>query len=345
MAEVDGDLVMDPEPFFYDEEATISEAAAAAERREHERQEKARKREAAAARRAAHEAALESIREYDPDEERYIYTRYHYEDLSVFDLDEVSDIAPMRFTATPCPPGQALRFVTEMVNVLTVRVILPGEYSSGQGIYGSVIARDDLDLKYDYIYIEIDLKMKMNDDQQDDKRLSKGLEMINGVLLDQYSSENEAVVQSLTLPSSTTRPCTVQIAYSYISYGLEATISVELLHYQGQRGHFCGQITACTSTIQDSILLHDSKLLAAGGVMAADCNGHTAIPLLRRVMAVSLYEMLIVTIVAQSGDGVYKRTIDFTPAVNGGDEARIVCGLTSLLVKVNWSTMNIITDE
>uniref|UniRef100_A0A0D9X2B7 DUF6598 domain-containing protein n=1 Tax=Leersia perrieri TaxID=77586 RepID=A0A0D9X2B7_9ORYZ len=339
MAEVDGDYTV-LEPFFYDEEATISEAAAAAERRERERQEKARKREAA----AAHAAALDRIREYDPDEEKYIYTRYHYGDLPVFDLDEVSDVAPMRFTATPCPPGQALRLVTEMVNVLAVRVIspestLPDEMSlTLTGPHRGLVL-------FDYVYIEIDLKMKMNDDQQDDKRLSKGLKMINGVLLARYSSKNKAVVQSLTLPSSTTRPCTVQIACSYISDGFEATISVELLHYQGQRGHFCGQITACTSTIQDSILLHDSKLLAAGGVMAADCNGHTAIPLLRRVMAVSLYEMLIVTIVAQSGDGVYKRTIDFTPAVNGGDEARIVCGLTSLLVKVNWSRMNIITDE
>jgi hypothetical protein len=52
----------------------------------------------------------------------------------------------------------------------------------------------------------------------------------------------------------------------------------------------------CTSTnaectIQDSIVLHDSNFPAAG-VVAADGNGHS-IPLLRRVMAVSLDEMLV----------------------------------------------------
>lgn len=52
------------------------------------------------------------------------------------------------------------------------------------------------------------------------------------------------------------------------------------------------------------------------------------------------------TIVAQAGDGVnyYRRTIDFTPAVNGGEEAQIVCGVTSLLVKVNWSLMSPVID-
>lgn len=52
------------------------------------------------------------------------------------------------------------------------------------------------------------------------------------------------------------------------------------------------------------------------------------------------------TIVAQAGDGVnyYRRTIDFTLAVNGGEEAQIVCGVTSLLVKVNWSLMSPVID-
>uniref|UniRef100_A0A0E0N0D0 Uncharacterized protein n=1 Tax=Oryza rufipogon TaxID=4529 RepID=A0A0E0N0D0_ORYRU len=38
------------------------------------------------------------------------------------------------------------------------------------------------------------------------------------------------------------------------------------------------------------------------------------------------------------------RTIDFTLAVNGGEEAQIVCGVTSLLVKVNWSLMSPVID-
>ncbi|KAB8080286.1 hypothetical protein EE612_000717 [Oryza sativa] len=94
----DGDLV-NLEPFFYDEAATVAEAAAAAERREREEQEKAREAAANARRWAAHNAALAGIREYDPAEETYIYTRYHYADLSEFDLDEESRLPPMRHTA------------------------------------------------------------------------------------------------------------------------------------------------------------------------------------------------------------------------------------------------------
>uniref|UniRef100_A0A0D9Y1W0 DUF6598 domain-containing protein n=1 Tax=Leersia perrieri TaxID=77586 RepID=A0A0D9Y1W0_9ORYZ len=207
----------------------------------------------------------------------------------------------------------------------------------------------------DAIYIEVDLKMKMDDrrgSSREDKRLSKGLLILNGVQLSPYLSKMRTAVQSLTLRSRSICPCNAQITYSYVSHGVEATISVVelLLDDQGHGGgHFCGQITACTSTIQDtSVVLHDSKLLAAAaGVIAADdCNVHTSIPLLRRVMAVSLDETLIVTIFAQSSDGVTDRqTIDFKPAVNGGDEARIVCGVTSFVVKVIWSTMSMVPDQ
>ncbi|KAF0918595.1 hypothetical protein E2562_025180 [Oryza meyeriana var. granulata] len=146
----DGDCV-NLEPFFYDEAATVAEAAVAAERRERERQEKAREKEALAKRWAAHKAVLESIREYDADEERYIYTRYHYKDMSDFDLDEESHLAPTRFTDTTYRPGQALGFLCNMINLLAVRIILPFDDDDGVvfpiSVYGSVIARDHLDLK------------------------------------------------------------------------------------------------------------------------------------------------------------------------------------------------------
>uniref|UniRef100_A0A0E0JF17 DUF6598 domain-containing protein n=1 Tax=Oryza punctata TaxID=4537 RepID=A0A0E0JF17_ORYPU len=392
----DGDCG-DLEPFFYDEAATVAEAAAAAERRERERQKKAREEAANARRWAAHNAALASIREYDPVEETYIYTRYHYTDMSEFDLDEESRLPPMRFTATTyTPPAQALHFLCDMINVLAVRIILPspdlsddddcdggGEFSFPISVYGSVIARDQLDSKcvhlfrrsrddpqlitsedelsliltgphrglllYDAVYIEIDLKMKMKDDQQQgckDKRLSKGLLVLDGVLLSTTLSDHlQTAVKIATLDRRSIRPCAVQVTYAYVTNAVEATISVELLHDQGG-ANFCGDITACTSTIQDSIVLHDSNLLADDGIMLL-ADG-SAVRLLRRVIAVCLDEMLMVTIVAQDGDrttNYARRTIDFTPSVNGGDEARVVCGVSSFLVKVNWSLMNPVIDQ
>uniref|UniRef100_J3NFD3 DUF6598 domain-containing protein n=2 Tax=Oryza brachyantha TaxID=4533 RepID=J3NFD3_ORYBR len=375
----DGDCAM-LEPFFYDEAATVAEATAAAERRERERQEWAREKAARAKRWAAREAVLNSIKEYDTDEGRYIYTRYYFDDD--LDLDEESLLAPMRFTATTYAPGQALRFLCNMVNVLDIRIILPSDSDDDAAaaafgfpisVYGSVIARDMLDLKCiplfrrsrdhpqlitsqdelsliltgphrglllsDAIYIEVDLKVKMQEGCED-RPVSKGLLVLDGVRLTTSSTHLQTVVKTTTLMRRSFRPCTVDVTYAFLRCAVEATISVKLLH---QGAHFCGQITACTSTIQDSILLHDSKLLADTGLMD---DGFT-IRLMRRVIAVCLYEMLIVTIVAQTGDGAnkYRRTIDFTPTVNGEDEAQITCGATSLLVKVNWSLMDPVIDQ
>ncbi|EEE54018.1 hypothetical protein OsJ_00678 [Oryza sativa Japonica Group] len=354
----DGDCV-NLEPFFYDEAATVAEAAAAAERREREEQEKAREAAANARRWAAHNAALAGIREYDPAEETYIYTRYHYADLSEFDLDEESRLPPMRHTAaTYAPPARALHFLCDMINVLAVRIILPSsDRSDGGGVgfpisvYGSVIARDQLDYKcvhlfrrcrddpqlitsedelsliltgphrglvlYDALYIEVDLKMKVKGDQQQgckDKRLSKGLIVLDGVLLSTNLSDHlRAAVKTATLDRRSTMPCAVQVTYA---------------------------------TIRDSIVLHDSRLLADDGIVA---DGST-VRLLRRVIGVCLDEVLIVTIVAQDGDlakatNYCRQTVDFTPCVNGGDEARVVGGVGSFLVKVIWSLMDPVIDK
>lgn len=68
------------------------------------------------------------------------------------------------------------------------------------------------------------------------------------------------------------------------------------------QGHFYGRITACTSTVNDSILLHDSGLVpVGGGVMAADRGNDqfACVRRLRPVMAVCLQETMMVTVLAQ----------------------------------------------
>uniref|UniRef100_A0A0D3EKH2 DUF6598 domain-containing protein n=1 Tax=Oryza barthii TaxID=65489 RepID=A0A0D3EKH2_9ORYZ len=298
----------------------------------------------------------------------------------------------MRHTAaTYAPPARALHFLCDMINVLAVCIILPSsDRSDGGGVgfpisvYGSVIARDQLDYKcvhlfrrcrddpqlitsedelsliltgphrglvlYDALYIEVDLKMKVKGDQQQgckDKRLSKGLIVLDGVLLSTNLSDHlRAAVKTATLDRRSTMPCAVQVTYAYVTRAVEATVSVELLHDQGGGAHFCGEITACTSTIRDSIVLHDSRLLADDGIVA---DGST-VRLLRRVIGVCLDEVLIVTIVAQDGDlakatNYCRQTVDFTPCVNGGDEARVVGGVGSFLVKVIWSLMDPVIDK
>uniref|UniRef100_A0A0D9Y1J3 DUF6598 domain-containing protein n=1 Tax=Leersia perrieri TaxID=77586 RepID=A0A0D9Y1J3_9ORYZ len=180
-------------------------------------------------------------------------------------------------------------------------------------------------------------------DGGEDKQLSNGLLMLNGIILEGtllIEQKLQSAVRSVTLHKSwLNKLCNVQITYAFVSDAVEATISVQL-----PRGDFYGQITACTNTIKDSILLHDnSKLLGPGdGVMVADDHGNGCVRLLRQVMAICFSDTLIMTVVADQADGTdYTReTVKFTAAVNGGEEAQIGCGVATLLVKVNWSLMN-----
>uniref|UniRef100_A0A0D3HWU9 DUF6598 domain-containing protein n=1 Tax=Oryza barthii TaxID=65489 RepID=A0A0D3HWU9_9ORYZ len=142
----------DLEPFFFDEAAAVAEAAAAAaaeKRRLREEQEATAKAEHAR-RWAAHQAVLDRINERDPETGKMYYTRYHDQDLSEFDIDEVSPLPPMRFTARVYSPGEARLYILNMVNVLAIRIV-PSDADDVPfpiAVYGSVIARDDLDRKF-----------------------------------------------------------------------------------------------------------------------------------------------------------------------------------------------------
>ena len=59
-------------------------------------------------------------------------------------------------------------------------------------------------------------------------------------------------------------------------------------------------------------------------------------------ISVSLEEMLLVTVVAQTGDADCERTITFTPHINRGDGDVITLGVTKIFVKVAWSLIQFV---
>jgi hypothetical protein len=173
----------------------------------------------------------------------------------------------------------------------------------------------------DGIYFEVNLKIKGGPGRQKDKQLSKGLLTLDG---------RPAVLEDRVVGrgSFDTRLTKVVITYAVVKRAIEATIAIEVL----LQGRFSGLITACTTSMKNSIVLHDSKVTK---VMASDSKG--AIELLQRVVSVSLKEKLVVTIATRTG---LKSTIKFTPRVNGGDENEVTCGSIKMRVKVTWSIIS-----
>jgi hypothetical protein len=166
----------------------------------------------------------------------------------------------------------------------------------------------------DNIYLEVDLKVK--DKRNKDQELSKGLCVIDGVELGglQYSHVGCVDLES--------RLSTVEVKFAVVVFAVEATFEIKVI-----KGNFFGEITACTSSIQEYLVLHDSK---AGDVT---CDGSGIIQLLRRVVCVGKKEKLLLTIATASAT----RTVDFTPDVNSAAKVEITCGDVTMLVQVNWS--------
>jgi hypothetical protein len=174
------------------------------------------------------------------------------------------------------------------------------------------------------IYFEMDLKIK-GGRRQKDKQLSKGFLTLDGLRL---GLQDEIVVESDTLNTKLSK---VAITYAGVKNAVEATFAIEVL-----QGRLHGEITACTTSIRDRIVLYDSKVAEP-----MTGNGKGIIQMLRNVVAVCLKEKLIVTITARNGDGKAKiTTIKFTPGVNGGGEKEITSGSIKMCVKVTWSIIS-----
>ncbi|XP_047042736.1 uncharacterized protein LOC124646699 [Lolium rigidum] len=343
------------EPLFYDEAEVVAEVTAKAERRRREAEEKAaehaRNVEEWTQRNAAHQAVLDRIKEYDPKTGEVCYTRFYHKDFSRFDIDEESSVPPMRYThRTPTkhanPRGQQVYSLWESANIFSVK-IAASDVPFPLEVYGTVIARDYVDFKcvylfrrsrddcqiinsedesliltgpsrglvlMDNLYLELDLKVK--DKRHKDQELSKGLCVIDGVRLGGW---DYSLLDCVDLKS---RLSTVEVKFAVVVFAVEATFEIKVT-----KGNFCGEITAYTSSIQDCLVLHDSK---AGGVT---CDGSGIVQLLRRVVCVGKKEKLLLRIATASAT----QTVSFAPDVNGAAQVEITCGDVTMLVKVNWS--------
>ncbi|CAM0957869.1 unnamed protein product [Alopecurus aequalis] len=306
---------------------------------------------AAVGRRKKHTEVYNSIHKYNPKTKCVELTRFAFKDLSKFNLDEPSPVLAMRYTDTQTSGCANLK----SINVLSVKIV-----SSDKGfpldVYGNIILRDSLDYKciylfsrpsrmdseliksedqsliltgpsrglflVDYIYIEVDLMMR---DRGKDKQLSIGLLDIDGRLAPRFPTTE---VQCCTLESSLS---TVEVRYAVVEKATEATVEFQVL-----KGDFKGKITAHTTKIEDSthdrMLLHDSR--ACGAVTSSD--GTRVIQLLRRVVAVCVDEMLVITVIPE---GAGTRVEQFTPLLGNSHKWVFDWGAVKLGVKVTWSAI------
>ncbi|CAL4936520.1 unnamed protein product [Urochloa decumbens] len=305
--------------------------------------------------RARYREAETRILDYDPKQGGVYYTRlYHVHDLLSFDHDEESPIPPMRFTNAVYKNKNDYE-LCEAVNILSVKIgSLDIEFPIQ--IYGTVIARDSLDKKCVYLfrrdreesqtinskdesliltgpkrglalisntYVETNLIIK-GDQNQEERLLSKGMLTIPGM-------ERRVLTRcELESCSLATKLSTVDVVYGVVKDAVEATISIEVL-----AGEFFGEITACTSSIKERLVLHDRLAHITSGEKIVPI-----IPLLRSVVAVYVKEKLLLTIAAHTEDGEFTKCIDYTPGVNGSSLDEITVGLTVLRVKVVWSIID-----
>ncbi|TVU43143.1 hypothetical protein EJB05_09585 [Eragrostis curvula] len=331
----------DLEPFFFDE----AEAVADHERQMRREQEAARKQEQRVLAAKMNKAVIDAITDYDPKQGGMYYNRFSLANFSYFNIDEESPLEPMRYSDKIYNEGDQ-HWPFFAVDFLSVKIISL-DIDFPIHVYGTVIARDSLDSKCVYLfqrdkehsqlinskdeslfltgpkrglvlvadaYIETDLKTKDHHGQEV-KELSKGLCSVRGIAsrdLDKCKIESELLA---------TRLSTVEV---------EATLAIDVL-----QGEFYGKITARTSSIPSSILLHDSKVV---GVMT--CDGKRVVQLSRRVVAVCLKDKLEVTAVAQTGDVECEGTIALTPALSGRVEGELAVGSTKMVVMVTWSVLD-----
>ncbi|KAK1691744.1 hypothetical protein QYE76_008441 [Lolium multiflorum] len=326
--------------------------------------ERARTDEERRRRGAAHRAVLDSILERDPKTGREVFTRYSFTDFSIFDIDEESLIPPMRFTNSGYIRGINLQ---DSANVLSVKIA-----SSDRGfpinVYGTIIARDNVDHKciyifnrhredyqtinseeesliltgpsrglvlLDFIYVEINLKIKV-DGEPLGQQISKGLLSIDGRVQPQDEKVNFG---SRTLKSWFS---IVKVSYATILNAVEGTFEIELLE-----GHFCGDIRVSIEGVEEKILIHNSK---EDGVVTF--SGDLTVITLRRVLTICLGRMLMFEFVSKgcrhcggggggNSNSTTEQRVEFAPQRRGQEETKVSCGASKLLVKVVWSMMDI----
>ncbi|KAL6613990.1 hypothetical protein ACP70R_036260 [Stipagrostis hirtigluma subsp. patula] len=298
-------------------------------------------------------AMMDKLHEYDPKLGYGCYTRVWFVDFSTFDIDEETQYGPMRYTDSLIGDDHEL---TDSFNVLCLK-IMSSDVGYPINVYGTVIVRDRLDMKCIYVfqrnsdncqlvqsegesliltgpsrgvvfhsdaYFEINLKIK-GDREIMDKQFSKAL-------IDVDISKFDSMVKRKTVVSWLSE---VDLILAYVKNALEGTIEIRIL--SGPEA-FYGKITVCTCTTDVShILLYDSDVNGANTL-----SSDRVIQLLRRVVAVSVDQMLIFHIYARSDDQNANTSHcirELRPLIKGADKIDITCGVYKLRVEVTWSTL------
>ncbi|CAM0902982.1 unnamed protein product [Alopecurus aequalis] len=285
-------------------------------------------------------------------------TRFFFQ--SDLDLDEESPVGPMRHTDKIFREGFLLK---NTVNVVSVKIV-SSDYGYPLSVYGTIIARDSLDRKCVYIFrrdqdnsqfisskddsliltgpkrgfmvcddifFGINLKVKDAHGRQfSDERLSKGLMEVDAIRRLAFKPRYEVETEKLVSMHSI-----LDLNYTFVRRSVEGTVEVRVL--QGPVD-FHGKIVACTTSTPCDIVLHDSEV--SGVLTAGDDDG--VVQLARRVVGVSVDEMLMLTVAAaaEADDELTVRTVEFTPRRNGYDEEEITCGDYKMLLKVTWSIVH-----
>lgn len=175
------------------------------------------------------------------------------------------------------------------------------------------------------LFFEINLKVKdVHGKEVKDERLSKGILDINGIT--RQTSNFEYGVETDTLVSMHS---TLEMNFAFVRDAVEGTVEIRILEGPVD---FHGKIIATTSRVPCEIVLHDSRvndLLTAGD----DQVMQTA----RRVVCLSVDEMLLVTVAPEGGDELSHHTVRFASKLNGYAAENMVCGNYKMQVKVTWS--------
>lgn len=101
----------------------------------------------------------------------------------------------------------------------------------------------------DDTYVETNLIIK-GDQLQQDRALSNGILTIRGAVPPRWLKHCELESCSLA-----TRLSTVDMVHGVVKDAVEATVSIEV-----SAGEYLGEITACTSSIKERLVLYDSRL-------------------------------------------------------------------------------------